>query len=54
MELTDSLKKLLIEAQKQLKGSARRRFMALTVKELGTGGQNIAVHRTRMESRYHP
>src|SRR2546430_3884563 len=42
MELTDSLKTLLIETAKSLKGSARRLFMARTVKELGPGGQQRA------------
>ena len=39
MELTDSLKQLFIETAQALKGSAQRRFMARTVKELGRGGQ---------------
>ena len=38
MELTDSLKTLLIETAKSLKGSVRRLFMAHTGKELGPGG----------------
>ena len=42
MELTDSLKILLIETAKSLTGSARRLFMARTVKELGRGGQQRA------------
>ncbi len=42
MELTDSLKTLFIDTAKTLKGSARRVFMARTVKELGTGGQRRA------------
>jgi hypothetical protein len=42
MELTDSLKALFIETAKTLKGSARRVFMARTVKELGVGGQRRA------------
>ncbi|MCT7964434.1 hypothetical protein NG791_27525, partial [Laspinema sp. D1] len=42
MELTDSVKNLLIETAKQLKGAAKRRFMALTVKDLGFGGQSRA------------
>ncbi len=42
MELTDSVKNLLIETAKQLKGAAKRRFMAMTVKELGFGGQSRA------------
>lgn len=42
MELTDSLKTLFIDTAKTLKGSARRVFMARTVKELGDGGQRRA------------
>src|SRR5918912_408716 len=42
MELTDSVKVLLRETAKSLKGSARRVFMARTVKELGPGGQRQA------------
>jgi Rhodopirellula transposase DDE domain len=42
MELTDSLKSLLLETAKSLKGHARRLFMARTVKELGPGGQRRA------------
>lgn len=42
MELTESLKTLLIETAQTLKGSARRRFMARTVAELGAGGQRLA------------
>jgi hypothetical protein len=42
MELTDSLKALFIETAKTLKSSARRLFMARTVKELGPGGQRCA------------
>ena len=38
MELTDELKNLLIDTAKQLKGSARRQFLARTVKALGPGG----------------
>ena len=38
MELTTSLKSLFIETAKSLKGSARRLFMARTVKALGAGG----------------
>ncbi len=37
MELTDSLKSVFMDTAKQLKGSARRIFMARIVKELGTG-----------------
>lgn len=39
MELTDSLKTMLIATAKSLKGSDRRLFMARTVKELDPGGQ---------------
>ena len=42
MELTDSLKSLLLETARSLKGHARRLFMARTVKELGPGGQRRA------------
>src|SRR4051812_32159827 len=42
MELTDSIKTLLIATAKALKGSARRLFMARTVQELGAGGQQRA------------
>lgn len=42
MELTASMIKLLQETGKALKGSARRLFMARTVKELGQGGQRRA------------
>src|SRR5207249_5942515 len=42
MELTDSVKSLLIETAKSLKGSARRLFLARTIKELGPGGQRRA------------
>jgi len=42
MELTDSLKKLLSETALQLKGAAKRRFMAQTVLEFGYGGQTLA------------
>src|SRR5262249_5470829 len=42
MELTDSLKALLLETAPSLKGRARRLFMARTVKELGRGGQRRA------------
>jgi hypothetical protein len=47
MELTDSLKTLLIETAKSLKGSAGRLFMARTVKELGPGGQQRAARELR-------
>jgi Rhodopirellula transposase DDE domain len=42
MELSDSLKSLFIDTAQILKGHARRRFMAQTVKELGSGGQRRA------------
>lgn len=42
MELTASLKTLFMETAQALKGSARRLFMARTVKELGPGGQRCA------------
>ena len=42
MELTDSIKTLLSTTAKALTGSARRLFMARTVKELGPGGQQRA------------
>jgi hypothetical protein len=42
MELTDSLKALFVDTARSLKGSARRLFMARTVKELGSGGQRRA------------
>lgn len=42
MELTDSLKALFRETATTLNGSARRLFMARTVKELGSGGQRRA------------
>jgi hypothetical protein len=42
MEFTDSLKALFMETARSLTGSARRLFMARTVKELGPGGQRRA------------
>jgi len=42
MELTASIQTMLIATAKALKGSARRLFMARTVKELGPGGQQRA------------
>ncbi len=42
MNLTDELKSLFIDTAKQLKGSARRLFMARTVKALGPGGASRA------------
>ncbi len=42
MELTDSVKALLKATAQDLRGSARRLFMARTVQELGAGGQRRA------------
>ncbi len=42
MELTESVKKYLMETGERLKGSEKRFFMARTVKELGKGGQRRA------------
>src|SRR5262245_38159386 len=42
MELTDALKALCMDTAHSLKGSARRLFMARTVKGLGPGGQRRA------------
>ncbi|BAZ53234.1 transposase [Nostoc sp. NIES-4103] len=42
MELTDSLKSLLKETAHQLKGAAKRKFIAQTVVALGYGGQSLA------------
>ena len=42
MELTEELKDLLIKTAKQLKGSARRLFLARTVKTLDPGGASRA------------
>ncbi len=42
MHLSDSLKTLFRETAETLKGHARRRFLAQTVKELGPGGQRRA------------
>src|SRR5499433_3855124 len=42
MECTDSLKALCMETARSLTGSARRLFMARTVKERGPGGQRHA------------
>ncbi len=40
--LTDSLSKLLKQTAVQLKGAAKRKFMAETVQGLGLGGQRLA------------
>src|SRR5437773_12070012 len=42
MELTEEVKALLRCTAKDLKGSARRLFMARTVQALGEGGQRLA------------
>ncbi len=42
MELAEEVKELLRETGKVLKGSARRVFMARTVRALGEGGQRLA------------
>jgi Rhodopirellula transposase DDE domain len=42
MELTASLKTLFADTAKQLRGSARRLFMARTVRELGPAGPSVA------------
>jgi hypothetical protein len=42
LKLTDSLKSLLQDTAKSLKGHERRSFMARTVAELGKGGQRLA------------
>lgn len=42
IQLTDTLKTLLKETAEQLKGAARRKFMATTVVGLGEGGQSLA------------
>lgn len=42
MELGKEVKELLIETAKELKGSARRLFLARTVRALGDGGQRLA------------
>jgi hypothetical protein len=42
MELVEEVKELLRETEKALKGSARRLFMARTVRALGEGGKLLA------------
>ena len=42
MELVVEVKTLLIETAKSLKGSARRLFLARTIRVLGEGGQRLA------------
>jgi hypothetical protein len=41
MELTEEVKTLLMKTAKDLKGAARRMFMARTVQTLGEGGQRL-------------
>lgn len=47
IELTYSLKKLLNETAQQLKGAAKRKFIAQTVVALGQGGQSLAERELR-------
>lgn len=42
MDLVEEVKELLRETEKALKGSARRLFLARTVRALGEGGQRLA------------
>ena len=42
MELVEEVKEVLRETEKALKGSARRLFMARTVRALDEGGQRLA------------
>ena len=42
MELVEEVKEVLRETEKALKGSARRLFMARTVRALGEGGKLLA------------
>ena len=42
MDLSEEVKELLLKTAKDLKGSARRMFMARTVEALGEGGQRLA------------
>jgi len=42
VELTEEVKALVLNTAKELKGSARRMFMARTVHALGEGGQRLA------------
>jgi hypothetical protein len=42
MELTSALKSFLVDTAHSLKGSAKRLFMARTVREFGRGGQSLA------------
>ena len=42
MELTESVREVVESAMEELKGAARRRFMAEIVLKLGKGGQRKA------------
>ena len=42
LELTDSVKSLLIETVNNFKGYQKRRFIAQTVKEIGRGRERLA------------
>jgi Rhodopirellula transposase DDE domain len=42
LELTETVKELLLKTAKALKGSERRLFLARTVQALGQGGQRLA------------
>ena len=42
MELVEEVKEVLRETEKALKGSARRLFMARTVRAVGAGGKLLA------------
>ncbi len=42
MELTEEVKALLLNTVKELKGSARPKFMARTVQALSPGGRQLA------------
>src|SRR5229473_893163 len=42
VELTEEVKALVLNTAKELRGSARRMFMARTVQALGEGGQRLA------------
>ena len=52
--LTEGIKFLIKSAAAKLTGSARRRFLAETVRELGAGGQTLAERELRLEPWNHP
>lgn len=52
MELTEELKRVFIDTAMTLKGYARRRFMAQTVKAFGAGGARIGMESRRHSQRY--